>query len=326
MARDRARRSPACFRLVAGQRAPRRSPIPSGSGAGRRSRDCSASCGSSSSTGRAGSPTAGLTPHSLAIAVLVYTAITFVGMALFGIETWMRARRDVLGLLRHVRQRSPRSRSATATLGVPPLADRLDELGGAAGVGRARAGGDRRHGVRRRPGGAAQGADLEWLRAIAQDAGVGPSLAARRSPTRSSSRSDHRGLVAGVYWLGIRGMQTVRGLDMSLGELGRVFVHSFIPIVLAYLVAHYFSLLRVPGAGPVHLPAHRPARRRLELLRDRQGPDRLRADRRQRSSGTSRSPRWSSATSRRWCSPTTRPWRSTMIHAPRHAPSTGCSR
>ena len=28
---------------------------------------------------------------------------------------------------------------------------------------------------------------------------------------------------------------------MSLDELGRVFVHSFIPIVLAYLVAHYFT-------------------------------------------------------------------------------------
>jgi hypothetical protein len=32
------------------------------------------------------------------------------------------------------------------------------------------------------------------------------------------------------------------GTSLDVGRLGRAFAHSFIPIALAYLVAHYFSL------------------------------------------------------------------------------------
>ncbi len=44
-----------------------------------------------------------------------------------------------------------------------------------------------------------------------------------------------------VYMLGVRGMRTVRGAP-SLRTLRVGFAHSLIPIALAYLVAHYFSL------------------------------------------------------------------------------------
>ena len=51
-------------------------------------------------------------------------------------------------------------------------------------------------------------------------------------------------VVAGVcllYMLGVRGMHTVRG-SPPVRELARSFAHTLIPIALAYLVAHYFSL------------------------------------------------------------------------------------
>jgi hypothetical protein len=49
-------------------------------------------------------------------------------------------------------------------------------------------------------------------------------------------------VVTGIYWAGVRGMG-IRGSTVSkLRDLGRVFAHSFIPIGLAYLFAHYFSL------------------------------------------------------------------------------------
>ena len=47
--------------------------------------------------------------------------------------------------------------------------------------------------------------------------------------------------VALVYTLGVRGMRTVRGAP-PLPQLRDGFAHTLIPIALAYLVAHYFSL------------------------------------------------------------------------------------
>src|SRR5262249_23081599 len=46
-------------------------------------------------------------------------------------------------------------------------------------------------------------------------------------------------LVAGLYWLGVEGMKSIgRGHDAT--ELARRFVHSLIPIAMAYVIAHYF--------------------------------------------------------------------------------------
>jgi hypothetical protein len=44
-----------------------------------------------------------------------------------------------------------------------------------------------------------------------------------------------------VYLLGVRGMRTVHGAP-SLAKLRTGFAHTLIPIALAYLIAHYFSL------------------------------------------------------------------------------------
>jgi hypothetical protein len=46
--------------------------------------------------------------------------------------------------------------------------------------------------------------------------------------------------VAAIYWAGITGMRSVQA-SVSTREMGRAFAHSFIPIALAYLVAHYFT-------------------------------------------------------------------------------------
>ncbi len=52
-------------------------------------------------------------------------------------------------------------------------------------------------------------------------------------------------LVAAIFYAGIAGMRTVGGKigEISTRELARDFAHSFIPIALAYLVAHYFTLV-----------------------------------------------------------------------------------
>jgi hypothetical protein len=53
-------------------------------------------------------------------------------------------------------------------------------------------------------------------------------------------------IINGLYRLGIIGMRSV-GEDHRATELGRRFVHSLIPIALAYVIAHYCSLLLYQG-------------------------------------------------------------------------------
>jgi hypothetical protein len=76
------------------------------------------------------------------------------------------------------------------------------------------------------------------------------------------------GAIALVYELGVRGMASVRGAP-PLGRLRSAFAHTLIPI-------------RLPGAGAVHLPALRSARRRRRPLRHRRQRHRLPRPQRQR--------------------------------------------
>jgi len=50
------------------------------------------------------------------------------------------------------------------------------------------------------------------------------------------------GLVAGVYWIGIRGVHSVSH-RYSTAVLRDAFAHTLVPIAFAYVLAHYFSLL-----------------------------------------------------------------------------------
>jgi hypothetical protein len=77
---------------------------------------------------------------------------------------------------------------------------------------------------------------FEWL----GDAGFGPVAALRTTNTIFLVLT--LAFVAGLYWAGIYGMHTVK-TSLSTRRLGELFVHAFIPIALAYLVAHYFSLV-----------------------------------------------------------------------------------
>jgi hypothetical protein len=53
-------------------------------------------------------------------------------------------------------------------------------------------------------------------------------------------------VVAGIYRLGIRGMQTIDH-RLSSGELAKRFAHTLVPIALAYVVAHYFTFMIYSG-------------------------------------------------------------------------------
>ena len=61
-------------------------------------------------------------------------------------------------------------------------------------------------------------------------------------------------LVAAVYRAGVAGMRSV-GRDRSARDLAGRFAHSLVPIALAYVVAHYFSLAVFQGQATASLVA-----------------------------------------------------------------------
>jgi hypothetical protein len=85
-------------------------------------------------------------------------------------------------------------------------------------------------------------APITDLRVALVDAGIGEITANRISNTVFMAVSI--GFVATIYWAGVRGMASIRAADGSTVDarrLRRLFAHSFIPIALAYIVAHYYS-------------------------------------------------------------------------------------
>jgi hypothetical protein len=188
--------------------------------------------------GQSGFQTVGLTPHSVAVATLAYSAYTFVAMALFGSERWL-----------------DRGESFSVYFGMFARLAPLEVREGRLGVRRWLAGTTAWAAV---PGsialvlvaigattfdGASEGAladpissVMEWL----GDIGFGPVAALRTTNTIFLALT--LAFVAGLYWAGIYGMHTVKH-SLGARRLGGLFVHAFIPIALAYLVAHYFSLV-----------------------------------------------------------------------------------
>lgn len=187
--------------------------------------------------GAGGGVAVGLSPHTAAVAALVYTGYTLTMMSLFGVEVWcergeifsvyfgMFARLGAFGVKDgRLGRRLPLSAST-----------RWATVPGSAAVVIASIATTSFDGAQE---GAFKGAvnqTFEWL----ADAGLGLTAAMRLADTIFVLLC-----FAGVgliYLIGIRGMASVRGAP-SIGKLRTGFAHTLIPIAFAYLVAHYFSL------------------------------------------------------------------------------------
>ena len=181
--------------------------------------------------------TLGLQPQDVAIAALVYTAITFVAMALFGVEEWIERGEAFSVYFRMFSRLSP-----------------LEVRDGKLGVRRPLSGATSWGEV---PGslamvlvaigittydGATEGALAEPIAEtfdVLRDLGLGVVAAFRLNG--SIWMAIVIGAVVLLFMMGVRGMHTVKG-SPPVRELARSFAHTLIPIALAYLVAHYFSL------------------------------------------------------------------------------------
>jgi hypothetical protein len=186
--------------------------------------------------GQSGFAAAGLEPRHLAIAALVYSAITFVGMGLFGVERWnergetfsvyfgMFARMAPLEVSEGSLMRRPWLVGLTTWARLPgSLALVLVAIAGTTFDGA-------QEGKLKEP--------INSLYERLSDGGLSPISALR--VTNSVYLLITVAVVGAIFWAGIWGMRIVE-TKRSARELARLFAHAFVPIALAYVVAHYFS-------------------------------------------------------------------------------------
>jgi hypothetical protein len=188
-------------------------------------------------------------PDTVAIATLVYSALTFIAMALYGVEAWS-TRGEAYGVYFNLFSRISVFETRDRVVGVrPPLS----------GLARFKAG----------PGTVAllsvmigtvtfdgAGEAPIWT-------GTSPDLTRffgdlGFAPQPAFELAFFVGLcaailfVAGFYRLGVLGARSVGG-GFSAERLSRAFVHSLVPIALAYVMAHYLTYLLFRGQAIVFL-------------------------------------------------------------------------
>ena len=191
-------------------------------------------------------------PSILAIMALAYAATQLVGMSLFGVERWTR-NADAFGVyfwlfsllapLRWDGRRAETRPFLSGTTWLDPVPGTVAML--CCMIGSTSFDGLSQGSIWTGPGGLATRLQNGFI-----DLGLSQETALEAAFTL--------GLffmvlfVAGLFRLGVIGMGSVGG-GHPTEDLARRFVHSLIPIALAYVVAHYFSLLAYQGQASAYL-------------------------------------------------------------------------
>jgi hypothetical protein len=189
-------------------------------------------------------------PSNLATLALAYAAVQFVGMSVYGIETWNRYG-DGFGVYFGLFARlSPLHWVRGALYVRPPLAGltTLDVVPGTVALLCAAIGTTSFDGFSTGP---------IWtdvaprITNSLRDLGFGQANAFELASTIGLFASVL--VVSGLYWLGITGMRREGRDSTTAAQLAGRFVHSLVPIAVAYVVAHYFSLLAFDGQRIAYL-------------------------------------------------------------------------
>ena len=186
--------------------------------------------------GTSGGVAVGLDPEAAAVAALIYSGYTLAMMAAFGVEKWCE-RGEVFSVYFGMFSQLGCFGTQDGELGLRrPLsaAARWATPYGSAAVVVASIATTTFDGASEGPLKGTIEAVFDWL-----SGAFAPDAALRLADTLLIAACV--AAVGLVYMLGVRGMRTVHGAP-SLAKLRVGFAHTLIPIALAYLVAHYFSL------------------------------------------------------------------------------------
>jgi hypothetical protein len=179
-------------------------------------------------------------PSVLAVLALGYAAVQFLGMALYGIETWTR-RGDAFAvyfsLLARLSPFTLRDRALYLRMPLSGLPS-FELLPGSIALLCVMLGTTTFDGL---SVGAAWAAVLPGLQRDFGHLGFGLEAASEAASTVGLLFSVL--FVAGLYMLCVRGMRSVAPESHRTGELGASFAHTLVPVAIGYVIAHYFALL-----------------------------------------------------------------------------------
>jgi hypothetical protein len=187
-------------------------------------------------------------PSTLAVAVLVYTAITLLAMASFGTEAWI-SRGEAFSVYFNLfsrisvvtveRGRLGLRRPLSGIAGLEPLPGTVALL--IVMIGNVMF------------DGASEGAPWVDVAPDIQDffVDLGFSPVTSLELTFSVGMLITLGLVTAIYAIGVNGVYTIdRRAQVTVA---RSFAHTLVPIAAVYVLAHYFSLLAYNGQAIAHL-------------------------------------------------------------------------
>ena len=188
-------------------------------------------------------------PDTVAIATLIYSAITFIAMALYGVEGWS-ARGEAFSVYFNLFSRISVFETRDRVLGLrPPLAGlaHLQAGAGTAALLAVMIGTVTFDGAGEAP--IWTGVSPDMTRFFG-DLGLSPQPAFELTFLIGLTVAIL--LVGGLFRLGVLGARSVGG-GFSAERLSRAFVHSLVPIALAYVMAHYLTYLLFRGQAIVFL-------------------------------------------------------------------------
>jgi hypothetical protein len=182
-------------------------------------------------------------PENVAIATLVYSAATFIAMSLYGVETWIE-RGEAFSVYFNLFSRLSPFETREGVVGLRrPLSGlpSLEQLPGTVPLLAVMIGSVSFDGA----------AETTYWTDIAsdmasffQDRGLSPQHALELTWLLGLLGAVL--IVYGFYRLGVAGAKSVGG-GFTTSRLASAFVHSLVPIALAYVAAHYLTLLLFQG-------------------------------------------------------------------------------
>ncbi|MEY2533006.1 MAG: hypothetical protein QOF29_916 [bacterium] len=182
-------------------------------------------------------------PRALGWLILGYGAVQLAGMARYGIVAWRRNADPFAVYVHVVAHVAPLVAEGRRVLARAPLSGlpSLAVVPGTTAALCALLGTTAYDGLSR---GSLWTRVAPGLTRAAGDLGLRPAVAGEAVGTLGLALAV--ALVAGVYGVGVLGMRRLsRGAEGT--ALGARFAHSLVPIAVAYVVAHYFSLVTVQG-------------------------------------------------------------------------------
>jgi hypothetical protein len=189
-------------------------------------------------------------PSTLAVATLAYSAVTFVGMALYGVERWCD-RGEAFAVYFNLFSRLSVFQTRDREVGIRPFLSgvaQLDQLRGTVPLLMVMIGTVSFDGFTNKRTWNSRSPDIsEFFQDLLS-----------MTPQHALELTFLAGMLGSVlfiscfYWLGILGARSVGG-GFSASRLASEFVHSLVPIAMAYVAAHYFTLLLYQGQAIVYL-------------------------------------------------------------------------